>query len=580
MKKNRTERKRMRKVASAKADRPRAGRYVGDTAAGSMSRRSFLGGLGGATAATATVGLVGLPSLLGPTSLNAGEVAPQSSADRREAAFRVRQDAAQLAFDRPYPEQRNNGEEEDYGGTRIANFSKGLPCNEYGEVDLSAYDSLLAAVASGQHEDFEAIPLGGVRKLRNPQAGLGFDLEGPDSHHVTIRPAPRVDGAENSAEMGELYWMALARDVSFTDYAENRIIAAAAADLSKFSDFRGPTEDRRVTPATIFRGNTPGDLTGPYLSQFLLLEIPYGSLTISQRQKTVLGAAAGGADYLIHPEAWLSSQRGGAPSESDRFDPTPRYIRNGRDLGQYVHVDALYEAYLNACLILLGMGAPFDPGNPYRDSVTQDAFGTFGSPHILSLVTEVATRALKAVWYQKWFVHRRLRPEAFSGRVHFQITENRYRRIINSEILNCAAVHAIFRRYGTYLLPQAFPEGSPMHPAYGAGHAIVAGACVTVLKAWFDEPFVIADPVVPNSDGTRLVQYEGPPLTVGGELNKVAANIAMGRNFAGIHWRTDYSESLELGEEVAIGLLEEQRATYNEAHSFTLTKFDGTEVSI
>ena len=37
-----------------------------------------------------------------------------------------------------------------------------------------------------------------------------------------------------------------------------------------------------------------------------------------------------------------------------------------------------------------------------------------------------------------------------------------------------------------YLLSMAFPEGSPMHPCYGAGHATVAGACVTVLKAFFD----------------------------------------------------------------------------------------------
>jgi hypothetical protein len=111
----------------------------------------------------------------------------------------------------------------------------------------------------------------------------------------------------------------------------------------------------------------------------------------------------------------------------------------------------------------------------------------------------------------------------------------------------------------------------------------VAGACVTILKAWFDESFVIPDPVVPNSKGTGLVAYTGPDagsLTVGGELNKVAANIAMGRNFAGIHWRTEYSESLKLGEAVALGILEEQQATYNEGGSFTLTKFDGTTVTI
>jgi len=32
---------------------------------------------------------------------------------------------------------------------------------------------------------------------------------------------------------------------------------------------------------------------------------------------------------------------------------------------------------------------------------------------------------------------------------------------------------------GSSLLPLAFPEGSPLHPSYGAGHATVAGASVT-----------------------------------------------------------------------------------------------------
>lgn len=69
-------------------------------------------------------------------------------------------------------------------------------------------------------------------------------------------------------------------------------------------------------------------------------------------------------------------------------------------------------------------------------------------------------------------------------------------------------------------------------------------------------------------------------LTVGGELNKVAANVAIGRNMGGVHWRTDYTESLKLGETVAIAILEEQKLCYSERHSLSLTKFDGTSVMI
>ena len=535
-----------------------------------VDRRSFLGTLAAGAAAAAAIGPIAGQAV---SDVEAAAIGPDSVQQRRQVSRRIRQDAAQLAFQRSLPEHPSNGEEQDY--PFVANFCKGLPHDGLGEVEPEAYAALLGALETGAPGAFEQLPMAGPRKLVNPQASLGFDLEGPDSHHLAMRPAPRLDSPENSSEMAELYWMALVRDVRFTDYDGDPLIQDAADDLSGMSDFRGPKQAGQVTPATLFRGLTPGDLTGPYVSQFLLRDFLYGSLLISHRQQTVMPAI----DYLTVYERWLNKQSG-AVGGPDEFDPTPRYIRNGRDLGQYVHVDALYEAYLNACLILLGMGAPVDPGNPYEGSDTQIGFGTFGGPHILSLVTEVATRALKAVWFQKWLVHRRLRPEEFGGRVHNHVT-GAAQYPIDAEILDSPVLDAVFSRYGTYLLPQAFPEGCPLHPAYGSGHATVGGACVTILKAWFDESFVVPDPVVPDADGTSLVPYTGPgALTVGGELNKVAANIASGRNFAGIHWRTDFSEAIKLGEAVAIGILQEQKATYNEPSSLSLTKFDGTTITI
>jgi hypothetical protein len=52
-------------------------------------------------------------------------------------------------------------------------------------------------------------------------------------------------------------------------------------------------------------------------------------------------------------------------------------------------------------------------------------------------------------------------------------------------------------------LSQTFTEGSPTHPSYGAGHATVAGPCVTILKAFFNEDAKIVNPVVPNDTGIR-----------------------------------------------------------------------------
>ncbi len=169
-------------------------------------------------------------------------------------------------------------------------------------------------------------------------------------------------------------------------------------------------------------------------------------------------------------------------------------MRMGRDIAQWVHIDVLFQGYFQAFLCLAGIGAPFDSGNPYIGNPTQDGFGTFGGPHIATLLCEVSTRALHAVWYQKWCVHRRLRPEAFAGRIEYNRT-NPGRFNVHSSINGSSALAAVKQHNeqfngvgnGTYLLPMAFPEGSPTHPAYGAGHATVAGACTTILKAWFEE---------------------------------------------------------------------------------------------
>lgn len=510
---------------------------------------------------------------------------------RSVTARKLRKLAADLAHDRHHEQQLTNGEEAAYPGY-VMSYSKGLPHNELGEVNPDSYRTLLRAMQTQDPADFDKIVLGGARKLTNPQAGLAYDLEGPDGQSLALPPPPTVNGEELASEMMELYWMALLRDVSFVQWNDDHDVKSAADELSAVAAYRGPRDgERAVTPQMLFRGDTAGDQVGPYVSQFLWMgtsglggahrkqdgQIQYGSVSIDQRQRTV----AANVDWLTSPEEWLSIQNGVPPKGGDRFDDTKRFIRNMRDMANYVHFDALYQSYVNACLILLGTGAPVDQGNPYRHSKVQAGFGSFGEPHVLTLVAEVATRALKAVWYQKWFVHRRLRPEEFGGRLHQHLTGNRDYPTIHPAVLNSKGLERIHNATGSYLLPQAYPEGSPTHPAYGAGHATVAGACATILKAWFDDGASIEDPVQANGDGTELVAYDGDDrdqLTIGGELDKLAANMSIGRNMGGVHWRTDYTESVRLGERIALGVLEEQRLLYNEPFQLSLTTFDGDRI--
>ena len=187
------------------------------------------------------------------------------------------------------------------------------------------------------------------------------------------------------------------------------------------------------------------------------------------------------------------------------------------------------------------------------------------------------------MWYQKWFVHRALRPIAYGGVVHNTLS-GVAQYPVHSDVLNSAAISQTFARYGTYLLPAAYPEGGPQHPSYAEGHGVIAGACVTALKAFFNDAFVLPNPVVPADDGQSLLPYQGTDagqITVGGELNKLAHNIALGRDMAGVHWRSDAEQGLLLGEKVAISVLRDQRHTCNESfQGFTFTKFDGTTITV
>ena len=149
----------------------------------------------------------------------------------------------------------------------------------------------------------------------------------------------------------------------------------------------------------------------------------------------------------------------------------------------------------------------------------------------------------------------------------------------------------------------AFQEGSPMHPSYGAGHATVAGACVTMLKAYFDTSAVLVERVVKvkgmkdvkevkfarYEEGDTAIEYtpdatgsvldpsrENDFLTLEGELNKLAANISIARNMAGVHYFSDYYDSLRMGEEIALGMLEEQALGYKtDPFVLSVQTFDG-----
>src|SRR5579885_1083445 len=382
-----------------------------DESARGVSRRGFLARSGSLAAATVATGALGTLPLTGATSATSVEAAGVtiSGAARADRAYAIRLAAARGERARPLPAHLTNGDEARYAPTHFASYSKALPHNQLGEVDPAAYAALLRALGSARPADFEAIPLGGGVKLVDPQSSYAYVLEGMDSACYASPPPPAFASARLAAEMAEMYWYALARDVPFASFASDGTIAQAAADLSRLSAFDGPKDGGAVTPATLFRQGLAGETSGPWLSQFLWLPVPYGAMTVQQRY-----IAAPKKEFLTTYADWLNIQNGGfkPPKPVKNAPPPPtRYMVAGRDLATFLHADFNYQAYLNAALILDHMTAPPDPANPYVKSKTQIGVGTFGRHALVDLVARVANAAIKVCWYQKWLVHRSIRPE-------------------------------------------------------------------------------------------------------------------------------------------------------------------------
>ncbi|MEM7695259.1 MAG: bromoperoxidase [Pseudomonadota bacterium] len=435
----------------------------------------------------------------------------------------------------------------------------------------------------------------------------------------------------------------------------------------RFGQALEPTKG--VGPSTLFRGIGEDPWDTPFLSQFMVMGtslanachlpdrpkerssafIAYGNQRIPQGVRI----AKPNKDYMTTWIDYLEVQNGlnkrafvndcrGEEFVGNEY----RNMARLRDMATYVHDDALYQAYLNAALILLREGFALDAGIPYHNKsanpLSQDnrePFALFGGPHLLTLVTEVSSRALKAVRLQKFTVHRRLRPEAAGALFHTIYTgyhpdrltphtdafpdtgtsdEAKARKELGGtlarytfpqghgsdpvleQILEDVRLHNAEKNgddpadtgQATWLLPMAFPEGSPMHPAYGAGHATVAGACVTLLKAFFamteregmgdetpvylvrgDELALVPDGGVNPDDLTiDLLGVSVPEgLTLESELNKLMWNISNARNIAGVHYYTDYVESALLGEAITIGILREQMLTYHPKEKVEMT---------
>lgn len=478
-----------------------------------------------------------------------------------------------------------------YTKTFCGSFHKSFPHNlKTGDLlEPEYYVGYINALLTNNQEMLENLKLhpNSTMKLVNPLVSLSTSIISNDHCKYLVEPCPEIYENTGVAEMLEVYSMAYLRDINFLSYSTNPDITRHINylnndDLIKNLPFRKKIKFSRNT---LFRSDSYGCDAGPYISQFLYKKINIGPFSYDQKFKFPPSRTNIKSEWGVNPSETIAIQN------SDLSNLLPftlnqdlKYIRTGKDLGELVHNDQSFQLCYHAAAILLNLNAKPNPTLPtFKNQV--GFISCFGGPSIYNNMGTVTDLALTSCWYQKWLVHRKIRPDAFSLLIHNTLT-NIKKYSIPELLLDNSILADIKTLYGNYTLPMSFREGSPVHPSYPSGHAAMAGACVTLLKIFFDENQLMSELgpiVVPDSNGNNLLNYTGNDIgkmTIGTELNKLASNIAYGRNWAGVHYRSDAEAGMKLGEDVTIKFFEDMFSSHVENVNgkppiITIRKFNG-----
>lgn len=403
-------------------------------------------------------------------------------------------------------------------------FKKGLPTVK-GVVTNTDYLKLVKALDTKNFKSLTALQ---VKGLVDPMASYTSDLFGPDGSCTKLgrSPAP-LDSLEMTKDLEELYAMALLRDIPFVRWHCDPLVREVATILQR-------------SPSSLFQHEV---LPGPLISQFFYLT----PIKVFKRR-----------NYLTTWETYDAAHSGQVSNHSDLLEPKPKYISTLRDLASYTWSDVTDQTFRNAATWLW----THYPDAFYNPDKNQPYVGflTFNLPFVLELLGKATSVSLKSCWYHKWLVHRAIRPEELGAELErlrsgLEPSWSGQPQVLNSPLLNLTV-----KKQGNVLLSQVFPDGCPLHPSYPAGHAVVAGACVTILKGLVYEEFRLPHPVIPDAEGRCLFPWTGSdPLTVINELNKLAYNFGLARSAAGVHYRHDNTVGLQLGEEIGLRILQEAK---------------------
>lgn len=404
-------------------------------------------------------------------------------------------------------------------------FSKGF--------DGAEVRRILALPADQQHVQFQQLPLKGARKLVNPRAGR---FASTLATRVGLPPAD--DSRQTAGELLEAAAMALLRDVPLVKLETHSVAQLAADVLAPF-----PGMLTRPGAGGLFRYGAPDD--GARLSPLLAHPIPMGWATTKFDTRHRIGS------YGTFAEAYDNLQAGNL-IETQRIEVFPRSVTTGQGVASIAHQDQPYLIPLMVACQLLGGGAKLSGRFPALQSEAQ--FVTGGGPLAIQCAIAAAVEpAMRDCWALKW-QHLRERPERLwregvAGRLHPDFL---------------AIGQPLIDLVGQYL-PMAYAEGSPIHPDWPSGHAVIAGVGAGILLASFQDGAVPALGITSVHD----------------EIRQMAWLMAVGRSWAGIHTRSSLLAGLQLGMLHAKRQLSTLRSQCPEPMEVvTFTGFDGKPVIV
>jgi len=374
---------------------------------------------------------------------------------------------------------------------------------------------------------FRSIRLTGRMKLASPRWGVLPPLIG-------FGDFPADDSATTSAELVEL---ALAATLLDTDWRSIRqAVQQRGNPLEGIDDILGGPS----RPASLFRPEEQS-APEPYVSQLLLLPISMGAMTAEQRYCLRTGA------YGVTPKT-LAAMLRGAPIEVQSLGPE-LHIHTPRALASAVHQDPPYLMGLHGMLLLDGLRVP--RSSLFPPLPAEAGFTDYGGPAAAQcMLAEASDEAFGDCWRLKFDPdpqRRRARPEAL---------------LAQPELL-----HPIWHERGAPLLapwggrlPLPIAEGAPMHPAWPSGHAATAAAEAVVMMACYQDGPWPGLPLQASPDGGSLVAASTSVLTVHGEIRKRAWNKGFGRCHLLVHYRSDVTAGLLVGQAAAVRVLRQRKA--------------------